>query len=37
MSLNWFKFASPATFYGLAGRMTPWFFALALVTGVVAL
>lgn len=37
MSLNWFKFASPATFYSLAGRMTPWFFALALVTGAVAL
>ena len=29
MSLNWTYFASPATFYGLAGRLAPWFFALA--------
>jgi len=25
MTLNWFKFSSPATFYPLAGRMIPWF------------
>jgi len=25
MSLNWFRYASPATFYPLAGRLTPWF------------
>ncbi len=24
-SLNWFKYASPATFYPVAGRMIPWF------------
>ncbi len=24
-STNWFKFASPATFYPLAGRLIPWF------------
>ncbi|BCB27074.1 heme export protein [Sulfurimicrobium lacus] len=27
--LNWYKFASPATFYTLAGRMIPWFYSLA--------
>jgi heme exporter protein C len=25
MKINWFKYASPATFYPLAGRMIPWF------------
>ncbi len=30
MSLNWFRFASPASFYPLAGRLVPWFWALAL-------
>ena len=25
MTINWFRFASPATFYALAGRMIPWF------------
>jgi heme exporter protein C len=24
-SVNWFKFASPASFYPLAGRLVPWF------------
>jgi heme exporter protein C len=27
--MNWYKYASPATFYGLAGRMIPWFYSLA--------
>ncbi|MBL8457958.1 MAG: cytochrome c biogenesis protein CcsA, partial [Zoogloea sp.] len=27
--VNWFKFASPASFYPLAGKMWPWFAALA--------
>ena len=27
--INWFKFASPASFYPLAGRLWPWFAALA--------
>jgi heme exporter protein C len=30
-SLNWFRFASPATFYPVAGRMAPWFGAAAAV------
>ena len=27
--INWFKFASPASFYPLAGKLWPWFAALA--------
>ena len=27
--INWFRYASPASFYPLAGRLTPWFFAAA--------
>ena len=27
--INWFKYASPATFYPLAGRLAPWFFVAA--------
>jgi len=29
--VNWFKFSSPATFYPLAGRLIPWFTALAVI------
>jgi heme exporter protein C len=25
MAFNWFRYASPATFYSLAGRLVPWF------------
>ena len=32
-----FRYASPATFYPLAGRMIPWFGALAAVLGAVGL
>jgi heme exporter protein C len=31
MKLNWFKYSSPAPFYPLAGRMVPWFAAIATV------
>jgi heme exporter protein C len=31
MTINWFKYSSPASFYPLAGRMTPWFFVAATV------
>ena len=27
--MNWFYLASPSTFYRFAGRLAPWFFALA--------
>ena len=29
MKINWFKYSSPPTFYPLAGRLVPWFFAAA--------
>jgi heme exporter protein C len=29
MMPNWFRFASPVTFYPLAGKMIPWFTAMA--------
>lgn len=25
MAINWFKYAAPSSFYGLAGRLLPWF------------
>jgi heme exporter protein C len=37
MSINWFKYSSPATFYPLAGKMVPWFYGLALVLCLVGL
>jgi len=35
--INFFYFASPSTFYRLAGRLSPWFFALAAILGVAGL
>jgi len=35
--MNWFYFASPATFFGLAGRLAPWFFGLAAILAVTGL
>jgi len=29
--VNWFKYASPQSFYPLAGKMIPWFWALAAI------
>ena len=37
MMLNWFRFASPVTFYPLAGKMIPWFAAMAAVLAVAGL
>ena len=37
MALNWFKYASPATFYPLAGRMIPWFAVAAAACAAVGL
>ncbi|HEY4998404.1 MAG TPA: cytochrome c biogenesis protein CcsA, partial [Usitatibacter sp.] len=37
MSMNWFYFASPSTFYRLAGRIAPWCFAVAAVLGAAGL
>ena len=25
MAINWFKYSTPSTFYGLAGKLVPWF------------
>lgn len=25
LAINWFKYSAPATFYGLAGKLAPWF------------
>lgn len=35
--IHWFRFASPASFYPLAGRMAPWFAGLAAVCGAAGL
>jgi heme exporter protein C len=35
--INWFKFASPHTFYPLAGKMIPIFWTLAALFGAVGL
>ena len=37
MAANWFKFASPATFYPLAGKLIPWFAVAAAVLALVGL
>ena len=35
--MNLYRYASPSTFYPLAGRLAPWFFASALLLAVVGL
>jgi len=35
--MNWFKYSSPASFYPVAGKVYPWFFAAAMILFVVAL
>lgn len=37
MNIHWFKYASPQTFYPLAGRMIPWFAWLAAAFAIVGL
>ncbi len=37
MAINWFKYAAPSTFYGLAGKLIPWFAWPATVLFVVGL
>ena len=36
-SVNWFRFASPASFFPLAGRLIPWFAIAAALCAMVAL
>jgi heme exporter protein C len=35
--VNWFRFSSPQSFYPLAGKLVPWFAALAILFGVAGL
>ncbi|MCX7174786.1 MAG: heme ABC transporter permease CcmC [Proteobacteria bacterium] len=35
--IHWFKFGSPQSFYPLAGKMLPWFVALAVILGIAGL
>ncbi|MEF8713945.1 MAG: heme ABC transporter permease CcmC [Accumulibacter sp.] len=35
--INWFRYASPQTFYPLAGKLIPWFWTLAAIFGVLGL
>jgi heme exporter protein C len=37
MAINFWKYAAPQTFYPLAGKLAPWFLALAAVLAVVGL
>lgn len=37
MKLNWFKYASPVTFYPLAGKLIPWFALAAAILAVAGL
>lgn len=37
MSINWFKYASPQAFDPLAGKLAPWFFAMAGVLALIGL
>lgn len=37
MSVNWFRYSSPQTFYPLAGRMIPFFWIVAAVLTIVGL
>ncbi len=36
-NINWFRYASPQSFYPLAGRMAPWFLVAAAISAVVGL
>jgi heme exporter protein C len=36
-SINWFRFASPASFFPLAGRLAPWFAIAAAILAVIGL
>ena len=37
LAINWFKYSAPTTFYGLAGKLVPWFAAAAAILSVVGL
>jgi len=31
LAINWFKYSAPSTFYGLAGKLAPWFAVAATI------
>ena len=35
--IRWYKYASPQTFFPLAGKLIPWFAAIAVILGVIGL
>jgi len=37
LTINWFKYSAPTTFYGLAGNLIPWFAVSAAILAAVAL
>jgi heme exporter protein C len=37
MTINWFKYSSPASFYPVAGKLIPWFFIAAALLAVAGL
>lgn len=37
MAINWFKYSAPSTFYALAGKLAPWFAAVAAILFAVGL
>ncbi len=37
MAINWFKYSAPSTFYGLAGKMVPWFAVSAVIICAISL
>jgi ABC-type transport system involved in cytochrome c biogenesis, permease component len=37
LTINWFKYSAPTTFYGLAGKMIPWFAVSAAILFAVGL
>src|SRR5258708_34072853 len=37
MSINWFRFSSPASFYPLAGSLAPWFAVAAAILSAIGL
>ncbi len=37
MTINWFKYSAPTTFYALAGKLIPWFAGLAAILFAVGL
>ena len=37
MTINWFKYSSPATFYPLAGKIIPLFYSLAAILTIIGL